>query len=332
MEIKKISIGFLASALFFFSNVAVAQPVPRKVVVEYFTNTYCSICASRNPGFYNNLNAQSGILHIAFHPSSPYAACTLNKYNKTENDARTNFYGVYGSTPRLVIQGKVINSGANYADSSIFIAAKNKFSSFQIKMAVQFVKDSVQLRMVIIKRDTSTLLSATIYAGIIEKEINFTSNNGETSHHDVFRRAFFGTSPFPLNLPTVINDSVVITKKIAKDANWNESNIYAIGLLQNAKKEVLQAEAALFALQTNAIHSHSVQPKLVYPNPFTQKIIIAQAELSQSQYCMYDRSGKLVAAGEVLNGEINNLEEIKPGIYYLKLSNSNFNYACILFK
>ena len=109
-----IGIATLTSIQLVFSQ------VPKKVVVEHFTNTNCSICASRNPGFYTNLHNQTGILHLAVHPSSPYPNCLLYQQNGTANDARTNYYGIYGSTPRLVINGNVISGGTNYSSSSIF--------------------------------------------------------------------------------------------------------------------------------------------------------------------------------------------------------------------
>src|SRR5688572_14710898 len=82
---------------------------PRQVIVEHFTNTRCSICASKNPGFYSLLHGSyPQVLHIAYHPSAPYSNCYFSLQNPTENNSRTNYYGVYGSTPRAVIQGNVI--------------------------------------------------------------------------------------------------------------------------------------------------------------------------------------------------------------------------------
>src|SRR4051812_23780642 len=101
------------------SHFAGAQ-VPKKIVVEHFTNTNCSICASKNPGFYANLSSQPNIQHIAVHPSSPYPACMLSQHNVTENDARTNYYGVYGSTPRFIINGELIAPSVNLDNASVF--------------------------------------------------------------------------------------------------------------------------------------------------------------------------------------------------------------------
>ena len=109
----KKTFSLSAIAILFFCQLAFSQ-VPKKAVVEHFTNTNCSVCASRNPGFYTNLNMQTGVLNLAVHPSSPYPNCLLYQQNATANDARTNYYGIYGSTPRLVINGNVISSAANY--------------------------------------------------------------------------------------------------------------------------------------------------------------------------------------------------------------------------
>lgn len=88
--------------------------VPRNIIVEHFTNTKCSVCASRNPGFQTNLNAHPDVRQISIHPSSPYSTCLLSQQNTVDNDARTNYYGVYGGTPRLVINGTVISASVNY--------------------------------------------------------------------------------------------------------------------------------------------------------------------------------------------------------------------------
>ena len=75
--------------------------VEKTVVVEHFTNTKCGICASKNPAFYDVLNDYPNVLHIAYHPSSPYSTCAFSMHNHAENDARANYYGVYGPTPQF---------------------------------------------------------------------------------------------------------------------------------------------------------------------------------------------------------------------------------------
>ena len=47
---------------------------------------------------------QSDVVHVSYHPISLYPNCQFNQLNPQENDDRTKYYGVFGSTPRLVIQ------------------------------------------------------------------------------------------------------------------------------------------------------------------------------------------------------------------------------------
>ena len=93
------------SVLLFFPIFA---QVEQKVIIEHFTNTRCGTCANKNPAFYETLANYPQVLHVAYHPSSPYANCAFNQQNKEDNDARTHFYNIYGGTPRAVVQSDVI--------------------------------------------------------------------------------------------------------------------------------------------------------------------------------------------------------------------------------
>lgn len=106
-----------------------AQMVAKKVIVEHFTNSRCGVCASKNPSLFTNLTSHPDILHISYHPSSPYSSCVFSQSNPAENDSRTNFYGIFGGTPRIVIQGDVISSSTNFGSSTLFTAYEDQFFS-----------------------------------------------------------------------------------------------------------------------------------------------------------------------------------------------------------
>jgi hypothetical protein len=46
---------------------ALAQ-VPKTTVVEHFTNSNCSVCASNNPGIFATLRNYPDVIHVAFYP------------------------------------------------------------------------------------------------------------------------------------------------------------------------------------------------------------------------------------------------------------------------
>ena len=134
---RLICLSALATGPFLGALPTRAQGVPQTVLVEHFTNTRCSVCFSRNPGFYANLRQQPATtLHLAYHPSSPYRLCAFSQQNPTENDARTNYYGIYGATPRLVLNGSVIPIGANYADPALFTPFQGQTSPLSIQVAL----------------------------------------------------------------------------------------------------------------------------------------------------------------------------------------------------
>ena len=176
----KKNITSLAIAILIATQIAFTQ-VPKKTIVEHFTNTKCSICASRNPGFYNNLNGQTDVLHLAIHPSSPYSGCLLYNQNATANDARTNYYGIYGTTPRLVINGNVIPASANYSSSSIFTPYLGLTSPASIRIVQEkFSTDSIRATVIIKTEAVNSLGALSLFVALAEDTVFYTGSNGDS--------------------------------------------------------------------------------------------------------------------------------------------------------
>jgi hypothetical protein len=297
--------------------------VPQTAVVEHFTNTYCSICASRNPGFYSNLNQQANVLHIAFHPSAPYAACTLNKHNKVENDARTNYYGIYGSTPRLVISGVVIPSSSNYGSSSIFTPYLDKTSPIEIKL--QFLEngsDSLKARIQIITRAAHTLSDLNLLLAVVEEKVSFAAPNGEQEHHDVFRKAFQSVNGIAITPAAQIGDSVTLEYSVAKNGVWVQNQLYAMAILSNASsKQLVQAARSSNLGLSSGLIEEGKKSVSVFPNPANSFIQFSGLNQGVFLASIYDMQGKLIRS-EPIDGDGKLLvSEIPNGFYNLQISN-----------
>ena len=251
--------------------------VPQTAVVEHFTNTYCSVCASRNPGFYSNLNQQTNVLHIAFHPSAPYAACTLNQHNKIENDARTKFYGIYGSTPRLVISGTVIPSSANYSSASVFTPYLGKTSPIEIKLQLtENGSDSFMASIQLITRATHMLGDLNLLVALVEENLAFAAPNGEQEHHDVFRKAFHSIDGIVVTPASQVGDSISIETSIAKNSVWVKNQLYAMAMLSDfTTKEMVQAARSSNLGLSNGLHAEIGNSVSVFPNPANEFIQIS---------------------------------------------------------
>lgn len=319
---KKIFFILLTS----LGPLALMAQVPKKSVVEHFTNSNCSVCASRNPGFYANLNRQANVLHLAVHPSSPYSSCRLYQQNGAANDARTNYYGIYGGTPRLVINGSVIPSGNDYAANSLFTPFINQTSPVSIRIEQRkFGVDSVQSKIIIKTVSANNLNSASLFVSLAENTVNYSGNNGESIHYDVFRKSLTAATGQSITIPRAIGDSVVVVLSSPSNAVWNFNKIYTLAILQEtASKSLIQAEASSVYTLENAQAIKFDKPQ-IFPNP-VESILNLQFKGSEPRTCaLFDLSGV-----EVLKKELNNQQEVSlnlsslaSGIYTLKVTNKD---------
>lgn len=314
-------------ALMCFSHLAFSQ-VPKKVMVEHFTNTRCSFCASRNPGFYTNYNGQSGALHLAIHPSSPYSSCLLSQHNPSENDGRTNYYGIYGSTPRLVIQGAVIPASANYASASIFSPYLGQTSPASIKIKqYKFGNDSIRSRIVIKTEALHNLGALRLFVALAEDTLNYTGPNGEPQHYDVFRKSLTGTSGISVTLPANIGDSVVYIKSSPANSAWNFSRLFTLAVLQEtASKTVIQAEsvpASTNNLITN-IREIQVLGSAITVYAAQKKLYVNQtSSVKNLTLTIYDVNGKEIAKRSIESATSEtDLSSFDSGIYFYRISSS----------
>jgi hypothetical protein len=320
---KRILILLLAAlATPYFSG---AQQVPRQIIVEHFTNTYCSVCANRNPGFYANLGNFQQVLHIAYHPSAPYPACPLNQHNKPENDDRTNFYGVYGATPRLVIQGEALPANANYNDASIFSSRLGETSSFKMTTRLQEGNASLAVTVTIVKTDTSSLTSLDLYTVLVEDTLYFTGNNGEPLQHDVFRQSFFGSQPAAITVPTAVGDSVVHTQTINIRPVWNLAQCYAIAVAHTPDKKIEQASRSpkLNSASTGMSQLQGKDAFCPYPVPAREEIWLMGSFTEPLKAEVWDIQGRMLLQQTVEDQhDFIDLSGIQAGTYFLKIRNS----------
>lgn len=296
--------------------------VTKNVIVEHFTNTYCSICASRNPGFYTNRVQFPQVIHIAYHPSAPYAACPLNQHNKQENDDRTNYYSIYGATPRLVIQGKVVPSSTNYNNASIFQSELGQNSSFEIEAKLTpSGSSSITVSVKLKKVSSSSLSSLQLYAVLTEDTLFFNAANGETKHYDVFRKSVWG-APMNITAPSNIGDSIVYTQTIALNSAWIANRMNVVAMLQDANKEIVQVtKSANLQSATSIATANQSAEMIIYPNP-TKGVITVEVK-EPSIISVYNAIGKLMKTIKQHSlSATYNLDFLPAGVYSIRIADS----------
>ena len=318
---------FILLFLFSFSQDLTAQ-VNRNIVVEHFTNTRCGICSSRNPGFYQNLNNQEGIIHLSIHPSSPYPNCVLNQHNSSENDARTNYYNVYGSTPKLTIQGTNISAGTNYGSPTIWDPFLNQTSPVSINIEQQKQNDLIKAKVTLQTEEAHNLEGLKLFIALAEDTVFYNAPNGENLHFDVFRKALPDVNGFEVELPQNIGETIAFNVEMVPDEDWDLERMFVIAILQrDAEKEVIQSKST--SPDQNAIISNTRNdiPLLnnvqVAPNPVHDELSIVLTDQALSRVRIFDVLGSTVLEQTFINAVQLDVSYLKPGAFFLEINNEN---------
>lgn len=296
---------------------------PKRIIVEHFTNTVCSICSNRNPGFYTNLDNHPNVLHVAYHPSSPYSSCLFNMQNVDGNDDRTNYYGIYGSTPKLVIQGENVPVSADYGNASIFDDAENQLSplNFEISQTKDNGNDII-LSVGISNTAISNITDALIFVGIAEDIVNYQAPNGEAIHHDVFRKALTNATGDPFSIAG--GEGLIFTYNFTNESDWNYDELYAYIIIQDAEtKEVIQTAATAkdqndFPTEIDSIDELNIS---IYPNPTE---LYLQVDFENEEYTkveVYDISGALVINEVHHKKTVLDVNKLSVGTYFISVEN-----------
>ena len=311
--------------LVFIGIISQAQ-VQKTIVVEHFTNSVCGVCAIKNPGLYQNLADHPEILHIAFHPSSPYASCLFSQQNPVENDDRTKWYSIYGGTPWLVIQGEVQSSGTNFGNPSLFNPFYGETTPFSLTVKeYRYETDNVQVEVTIKAVTPHSQEQALLFLGFVEDTVFYTSPNGESTHTDIFRKSLTDIEGDMISLPSA-GDSVVMSFSLSPNALWNIDRMYSMAILQDpASKMVMQAgKTSIIEYMDPSFIGTYERPseKLnIYPNPAAgSKLTISNAD---DKVLISGMDGRIIKAFDQQGGRetIIDIADLSEGIYIIRSGN-----------
>lgn len=303
-------------------SISLFSQVEKKIIVEHFTNTRCSTCASQNPGLYQVLDDYPGVMHIAYHPSSPYPDCKFNQHNPQENDNRAYFYGVYGATPRAVLSGEVIPFQNPLVKPEQIDAQLNGSSDYKVTMTkTELAFNGYKITMEIERVSGNEFETILVYAGLAEKEVNYQAPNGEDVHHDVFRKViFFDTASI-----NPVGQKKIIEYEYNTNTAWDENQIYAFSVLHNySTNKVIQSGSSIEGASAIGKIKINELSTVLFPNPGAGIFNIKAEYLNQFKKIeFFDLVGNKVRA---FTGTSNlDISDLPEGIYFVKLTEENSN-------
>lgn len=316
---------FFLILCFLFMEGLQAQ-VEKTVIVEHFTNTRCGICASRNPDFFENLNNHPNVLHLAVHPSSPYSTCLLNNNNPAENDARTNYYGIYGSTPKLVVQGEQVSVSQNYGDAAIFASYLNQSSPASISITQSKNESTISVSVTITTEAENDLGDLQLYVAVAEDTVFYEAPNGEDLHFNVLRKRLSAENGTALNLPTEVGSSLTFDYSFSEIVDWEIDRLFTTVILQEAgNKSVVQSAATTPEQNDVVINSISATEHLqgvqIFPNPTSGIVQVSLLSDLETYFTLSDISGKIWRRATFFNQTDLDLSTLQAGIYFVELKN-----------
>jgi len=314
---------------------AAQQPVKKYVLIEHFTNSVCSSCASRNPALFSLIlqpqNA-SELHHISIHPQFPYASCVFYQANTVENNARASYYNISG-TPTLAINGTFVGGGNPLLSQTKLNTYLNQTSPVYVRVFPE--TGSGSQKDVKIKVQTVGTVPGGNYrlrAILLEKTINLQTPNGEPVHHNVLRDVI--TSPAgEAYTAAPLGQSVEYNLSYTPNAAWNASELYILAFLQNDAKDVLNS-GTKFDPITSGTRDAAVQNISIQPNP-AQEVAFAQiSEDVVKQVEMFAVNGqRTVLSFQEQQGQIElPVAALTPGIYIVKMTGEKGVYIGKLVK
>lgn len=312
---------FIALALL-FSIQADAQ-TKKYPLLEHFTNSWCSICASRNPSFFNTLTSyQDQVHHISIHPSIPYQGCIFYQANMADNNARKDFYNIFG-TPRVIANGTQSNSSP-----LITTAQLDQLTGEMANVGIQVTETSGTDREATVEVFTfgnPPSGNLKIFAAIVEKEINYSAPNGENLHHNVLRK-FVTSNEGDDFTPAQDGEKVTITYNYSIESNWVDSEIYLLVWIQDVDTKEVFNSGTRFDEAISSVSSTNDEMLMIAPNPANDFVNINIQNGKLQSVLLTDLNGKIVYQIENINAtgtfEVP-LKEFSKGVYLLRIETNN---------
>jgi len=308
------------------SSLSFAQ-VRTQLVVEHFTNTNCAICGSRNPALISNLNtSNTDVLHISYYPSRPYADCKLNQHNSKENDDRTKYYNLYGSTPQIAVQGEAL-SRPNFSNTGLFDDYRGQTQPFEVTTGYQVTRDSIIVQVVVDVVKRSSIDSLNLYVIVVEDTVFYKGRNSEREHYNVFRKALTSIQGDPIKTTLPGSDSLVYRYAIALHQDWDASRMYALALVQNPfTKEIYQVGKGREKDLTITSVTYSSDDLLnVYPSAVNDVLNVQMRGLNNNaEYEIISLTGKVEMRGALLNTGVN-VSTLPKGVYLIRVDSNTIS-------
>ncbi len=303
----------------------------RYVLVEHFTNTWCPICASRNPSLQDLLiKYPKNVHHISIHPPYPYSGCPLYQYNKIDNQDRATFYNIFGS-PSVVLNGGGILGGSPLVTEDALKKEIARTSPLSV-LVTESGSGNNRSATVTIKSSGAINGDLRLVVILVERNLRFTASNGELDHYNVMRKY----------LTTAVGQKITITDATEKkyvyafkdSTGWKPEELYVMAFVQNFSTKEVFNSGTKFDLTTSIFGSFQTLSLKVYPTVARDLLFIDSPTSNPADWDIINTQGQVMIKGTALYNRSTAIavNVLPPGVYFIKMKDSNKIYTAKFIK
>lgn len=270
------------------------------ILAEWFTNTYCGICSSKNPGLQQVYNTFGDKVHrVTIHPDVPYPECSLYNFNKEDNGARQAYYNI-NATPRIFLNGISASTSTPSAFEDALNSQKNDASS--ISVIVNETGGS-QVR-VTIESAADLTGDYRLFVVLLEKTLDFDAPNGEKEHYDVMRDYISSADGDQITLPgSGEQKSFDYSFSIPQGVSTEQA--YVLAYVQNFESREILNSGTKFDEVVTSLKDVSIESDLrTFPNPAIDILNVSVGnEYGIYQVDIYDQIGQQIRSIQLTSPE-----------------------------
>ncbi len=298
------------------------------VLVEEFTEVNCYYCPGAAKGIDDMVSNGDNVAPVAYHTqwqgSDPF-------YTNT-TDVKLNLYPSVDGTPAIEMDGNFYESIGGDHTQSLYPAYQPKYEERIVHKALYSITPEIvdngnnSYTINVDVKQHSDYISGTkkLFVAITETDIPY-SWEGQSKVNFALRKMIPNNSGESITFAATV-DSQSFSFDFTIDTTWNINNLDAVVFLQDsATKEVMQTTKLPIPVQTN-ISSANTSKIRIYPNPATRVIAVMGA--SNSHYKISNILGATMKEGTISkNLQTLNIENLKPGIYFITIGKDKKEYT-----
>jgi hypothetical protein len=222
------------------SSVYIPQPVNRKVLVEFFSNSDCRPCIDAHRYFIEPLTEQNGItkndssvILISFQVNFPNTADSIYAANPTENQARSNYYHVIGA-PAGYLDGTYMGA-FSAVEWPLEINAElmtNKYLNLSLSNTYDSLSRNGDITTNILTQTAPQTSDNVIHVVLVENKVQYISApNHITQYEYVMRDMITDSTGAPITLSQ--GQTTTFTKSYTVGTRWNDNECYLVVFIQS---------------------------------------------------------------------------------------------------